>query len=790
MNNAKFLFLSVLLSFSALSQNRPGIDYFPHISFFDQYINAKFGVEAWGDKENNVLQRVKPVYEMMKAAGITHCVTFLDDYTSDTLINPGLKIYDRHIEWSEIESLPVEGTNNPGRYLLAQGLDTVENAFEIGESSSFTGSSLTKENNYGFGVAGGDTSSVWWMNVAPNMIPGWVTGKTGGRASDDLDTGGKKIKVRIGEVSAGGGYYLVYGIINRMMFTRNRQHFMWIKAKTDENNLPASTPVLTVRIRIKPYTYEMNPEDHFGRQLNFEDPATLRDSLLPDVVFQIPVTVKDFKGDGYHWIEVTHPLFRRSDAFNQVGKEMEIALYFENNIGVSIDRIAICDEDFREFYSNGTLRSEIESAINSKTGKYINHPLFESAYYDEPYMLTTKIRGDYQKMLRRGTNRERLDINGATGGAWNWNLAFDREMSKGEQFYKNYLLYDFYPLIRDIPKGYDDQARLQRAFDEMICYKGEPVLKYPGHDLDIMQHMGYLSAIEASQNYTSGIPGDDIPLFHTIQVAASQTIRYDGNGKYSYKPKFGELRAPTPEEVKAMSNLAIAYGAKGFMYYMVPTMVPMFRKPLVEGSEVLATYGLFDDAGRKYDDDSKEVCFSRGYAEQTGNDRYLAVKETITTIKSIEKYILRGNWINGFTSDHNGGKYRLDRGRKWISSISSRLLDKDIPDSIPYIEAGLFGYTNGLSGKERTFSPDTLLLYVVNKFCDDTDRDPTTHAVREVKVFIDVESVPFKRFKILNLSDSHNTEPGRFSQDRPGSSDYVKLQLSGGDAALLMIVKE
>ncbi len=114
------LFLGVNAVSSIYCQ--PGKSYFPFISFFDHYVNAKMGVELWGaNNPGGVLSRVNDVYNLMKDAGFTHSVTLMDNYSVDTNNNPGIKIFDRHIEWSEITSLPIGGSNLPGKYIFSQG---------------------------------------------------------------------------------------------------------------------------------------------------------------------------------------------------------------------------------------------------------------------------------------------------------------------------------------------------------------------------------------------------------------------------------------------------------------------------------------------------------------------------------------------------------------------------------------------------------------------------------------------------------------------------------------------
>jgi hypothetical protein len=756
---------------------------FPFISFFDHYVNARMGVELWGRGTTlGVYGQVKSVYDLMKDAGITHTVTLLNDYTADPNNNPGIKIYDRHIEWSAISTLPIGGSNKPGEYILSQGQEEDNYSFEIGENSSINVNSLTKSKNFGFGPNGGFGSSVWFMNNHLSLMPSLLDEDIIGIPFDDVDNG-TPIKVRRATPQATGGGYMVYGIVNRMMFTRDRQHYMKIKAKLDINNLLPETPVFTVKVKIKPYANIIS-DPHGGRQnINPVDTLNIPDDSPQDVEFEMPVLREDFTSPGtYEWIEITHTDFRRNSDFNEVGKEIEVAIYFENNIAVNIDKIVIQDQDYREYASNATLRGVITYAINQKINSFISNPIFESNYYDEPYMLTGRVRRDYQNILRTGTGRERMDLNGATGGAWKWNLQFDQEKVSANFFYRHSLLYDWYPLKRPVPSGSIDQAWLQHAFDVMIIYKDQPILQTVDHSLDEMQHMGYIPAVEASQNYSPDL-NDDIPLFHTIQVAASRIIEHNA-GLFTYIANNDKLRAPSREEIHTMGNLAIAYGAKGLMFYMVPTLIPMFNT-LYNGKQVEATYGLFDSQGSLYDDDpNADVCKSRADLPQIGNYRYFAVKEFTEKIGGIASYILRSYWVNGYNAANMSHRVL---GNLWINEITSKKTETGEADPIPYIEAGLFKYTTEAVQGTAVIVPDTILLYLVNRFCDDDDTDISTTVQRDITVKLNNLGLSYNNYTVINLSEPTHPIVASLSEGMQAENRSFTVSLSGGEGCMIMI---
>lgn len=786
----KFLiFFIIAISTVSSIYCQPGKSYFPFISFFDHYVNARMGVEPWGRRDTlSVYGRVNSVYDLMKAAGITHTVTLLDNYTSNPNNNPGIKIFDRHIEWSSISFLPLNGSHKPGEYILSQGQEENNYSFEIGNNSSITPGSLTKANNFGFGTDGGFQSSVWFMNINSQMIPSFIGDSISGVTIDDEDNDATGIRVRRATPRvSGGGYYMVYGIVNRMMFTRDRQHYMKIKAKLDPGSLPDTTHIFTVKVKIKPYVTTTTSKTAGKQNANPLDTLSIPDDSPPEVVFEMPVLKSAFVSPGsYEWIEITHPYFRRDSTFNEVGKEIEIGFFFENNIAVNVDKLVIQDQDYREYVSNPVLRNDIKSAINSNVNLYASNPLFESNYYDEPYMLTAKVRRDYQNILREGPGGSRMDLNGATGGYWKWHLAFDIDKVTNNSFYRHSLLYDWYPLKRNTPRGFGNpgnQVVLQKAFDEMIVYRGEPVLKGSDDSLDQMQHMGYIPALDASQNFTADDLSDDIPLFHTIQVAASRIIERNA-GSYTYIANDHKLRAPSREEIHTMGNLAIAYGAKGLMFYMVPTRIPNIST--ADGSRVEATYGLFDNLGNLYnDDENAQVCRSRGDLEQVGNYRYFAVKEFTGKIKGIEKFILRSHWVNGFTGETN--THRIPGNIQWIDSIKSENSITGTRDTKAWVEAGLFKYTTVSTQGAVSIIPDTILIYLVNRFCDETDTVSNTTVKRDITVSLKPLNLPYSNYSVINLSDTTNPVIASLSDGMIDPLRKFTVSLHGGEGCMLMI---
>ncbi|MBK7265942.1 MAG: hypothetical protein IPI12_06330 [Ignavibacteriales bacterium] len=153
------------------------------------------------------------------------------------------------------------------------------------------------------------------------------------------------------------------------------------------------------------------------------------------------------------------------------------------------------------------------------------------------------------------------------------------------------------------------------------------------------QYSGLRRAQMAAQNFTAENISDDIPLIFTMGVHSEQYI--DGvTNNYIDGPH--RRRAPTWSEIFAQGNIAIAYGAKGFMYYMIPTRTTTPDQDIDYKDTVWNTYGLFDEVGNMYDTShtTSSGKIQNPAALQIPNSRYNAVKAFINSTNLIASELL------------------------------------------------------------------------------------------------------------------------------------------------------
>ena len=95
-------------------------------------------------------------------------------------------------------------------------------------------------------------------------------------------------------------------------------------------------------------------------------------------------------------------------------------------------------------------------------------------------------------------------------------------------------------------------------------------------------------------------------------------------------------RAPTRDEIFVQGNMALAYGAKGFMFYMVPT----WNSEPEPNKTVWNTFGIFDEFQNPYQGVDGPGLVQNPCNAQVPNYRYHATKALIENTRKIENIIL------------------------------------------------------------------------------------------------------------------------------------------------------
>ena len=748
---------------------------FPLISFFDGYVNFRIQPYDWGDPFNtaNLSLRAKELSTMMDTLGITHSVSWADQTsTTPSDYNNKRKILDMHLGWSKDtpEILGVE----TGTYLNAQGQDKNSYPFQVGKSSSF---SLAEGSNFGFGNNQG--SSVWFMNTHTNLVPSWVVNKiTGVDTTIEVSSGTYDVRKAVPSSKEDiVKFYMLYGKIGRILFTNaNEQHYISLRGMIGPSTLPDTTVILRVQLKIVPASGAQESGGVFNPQLNSHGPSKSNNmESVPARSFEMVVRKGDLSSTNMGWVTLTDTAFHFRDYSNDIaGKVIEVGIRYENKVTTYIDAVSINDQLYQEFFNDPILRDTIKNQINAKKDIVGGNPLFETFYYDEPFMLTAQVRKSYTDFVREDMpSGKNFDLSGASGNYWRWHFRFDRKYAKNDitGFYKNSLIFNHYPFSLALKHGYETggQTDIQAALNNLIEYRGERVL--PTGPEDPEQFMGLVTAIDAAQNFTYNVLSDDIPLIHTLQVSG---IREFNPVTQTYRPGPFGLRIPSRQEIEVQGNLALTFGAKGFMFYMIPTRIDPWG---------MATYGVFDDQNNPYNESSPNVAKARADNPQVPNSRYWALKDYIKSLKPIENWFLRTTWAGTFSG--NTQSYRMNARKDWIDGVYTKIdsLGEDFGD-YSYTETGMLQLTK--FNDPNTIEPDTLFLYITNKLVDESALDSTA-STRFVRVYLKDLGLTYNNYSVIDITDANQPIIASLSEGLIGNYRYFETKIRGGGGKLIMI---
>ncbi|MBV6445726.1 MAG: hypothetical protein IFNCLDLE_02011 [Ignavibacteriaceae bacterium] len=287
--------------------------------------------------------------------------------------------------------------------------------------------------------------------------------------------------------------------------------------------------------------------------------------------------------------------------------------------------------------------------------------------------------------------------------------------------------------------------------------------------------MGLLTAIDAAQNFTPELY-DDIPLIHTLQVSGARNFNHSTRLYFSGA---NDLRLPSRQEIEVQGNLALTFGAKGFMFYMVPT-----RIDYVPGNiSGMGTFGVFDDQNNPYNESSSTVAESRADNPQVPNPRYWALKDYIKSLKPIENWILRSTWVGTYSG--NTQNYRRNARENWIDGVYTKVDSSgENFESVSHTETGMLRLTK--FNDPNTIEPDTLFLYITNKLVDISDTDLTA-STRYVRVYLNDLDLTYNNYSVIDMTDANQPIIASISEGMPGLSRYFETKVTGGGGKLIMI---
>ena len=722
--------LLIIFSIQLFSQSNP--TEFPKIGFADMYWLKKN--PFYGNSSSINYDDSSYFYPQLLELGLTHVMTNGDAIPLNPAYNSSIKILDYNFAKPSNQSY-----HRPYEYGLATGNALDHYAYEAGGNIAI----LTNPNppdNCGFGSA---TKSSWWIYPYNSEC-------IGNKNKTDLD-GSQTITVHYAEVGLDEPGILLKAKPDASHLPRNNQwgfDFLYrlrIRAKIDG----ASGNVNVARVRIweqMPGSASPMIRNNSGIYSNIENQSKGMSALtLTDYTYYI--TANNFNGTNYTDL-VSPNTFRKTIELNNLGgtSDLYITIEWLGTRNLYIDKIAIYNTFYDDlFIANETIqqntRNNIKSDLNSLFGSIKTNPLFNQLYNDEPYPIYYRGLGEVSNLSEDELGAGKF-VNGATGA-----LSNDMGMLANSQRRLPYILYDYYPITENTSTSSSGSNSIQNAYDKLIYTDGGS----PGYG--VQRYIGLKSGIQMAQNFTPD-PTDDVPFYHTIQVQAEKNV---ASGVWvTSLPRY---RAPTNSEILAQGNLAICYGAKGIMYFLICTDTP---SP-TNSNTVVAYYGLFEQK-----DHFGEV-IQNPAATQCRNNRFWAVKQLNQHISSMESELLQLTWTNGYTIHLNQGY------PNYITNLKSYTTGgtQDSYPSSTYVELGTFKKSDQINNNNLEY------FFVVNR------RTLTTEQ-RNITITFNKSSI-YNNWKITEVGTSNSwtvAKNGTFTTTyQPGEGKLFRFEpviLAGG----------
>mgnify|MGYP006898384661 CR=1 FL=1 len=396
-----------------------------------------------------------------------------------------------------------------------------------------------------------------------------------------------------------------------------------------------------------------------------------------------------------------------------------------------------------------------------------SNPALHSMYVDEPPLLATEAFSHINDLVwsTLSGSSTAMELNGAIGPHAEWGMRFDQQYGKSatdNEYKRKYLLYNVYPFRQEVDTT---QSDVQSALEELVNYRfiGDDATEHS------YQYLGLRPAIRGAKKFDTQL-NNDISLIYILQVHAEHKVFLSG-GTYHIDQLAGSMRrAPTRDEIFVQGNMALAYGAKGFMIYMTPT----WNAEPGSNDTVWNTFGIFDEFQNPYLGIDGEGLVQIPCNAQVPNYRYYATEALIDDTRKIENKILGLNWLDAI-SWHSAEDYTID----WISEVYTQYPGTSYTADIDkYVEIGYFNELNPPAGK----LVDPKYIYLVNRRCNiqepDLDDLTTDNSDRNISFRLNMDTT-FRNYTVSDLkSDSvyYTTNDG-----------WVTIFLKAGHGTLLKI---
>ena len=746
----KFYIIFIILTglCNAQSTPRPGVDYLPHIGFFDFVVNA-IATPQNGDSNLTLinLMRTKNWYfNELQALGLTNLVTDGQFHINEAHALDNFYLNDFGFAWKHRDWGSNQHFFLPSKYMNSFGHDKDYYTVEVG------GSAVTNispdNNNFGFTKTIFNSSSYWVNRDNEVQLQGLEL--TGEDDDDFIDDHNYVRKALVG-VHRSPGALLWFRLPAAQFPLAGTTYKMRILLRKN----PAEKDPLAFTLKIKQFN---NSPKYIMTEDRREFLKTSEPVNYPPADFTQQVYEEEIiNTTDYGWFE--------SDEFTlAAGINLEFHMIWHGNVDIFIDKIIIFEQNFADLYVHPTLtmpqiRAELDSAYNTSDFAKI-----QNFYFDEPFQLTAKARGAIQSEVRSlfGGQNSRVEINGATGGYPKYYHDFDSAYSRTtSNEFRQYILYNEYPIDKNT---LTTTTSLQARFDLFCDYKH---FEDDGND-ELYEHSGLKSASVAARN-------NQIPLIMTLGVHSEQYIQGE-IGSLSIVQGDHTRRAPTRDEILAMGNMALAYGAKGFMYYMIPTRAatPDSLRPVRWN-----TYGLFDDSLSVFNLDQQTGLIQNPANDQIPNDRYFAVQEFINSTNIIDSTLLGLNWLE--TKSWNK---TASTTVNWITNLSTKYpyFATDDDANKTFVETGYFLEKSPPPGKVE----DAKFIYIVNRRCnlqpENTPDNPEAYpdtSFRNVRFYLNFPNSTWDYYTVTDLK----TDSVYFAT----KTGLVTIFLGAGEGTLLKI---
>jgi hypothetical protein len=313
--------------------------------------------------------------------------------------------------------------------------------------------------------------------------------------------------------------------------------------------------------------------------------------------------------------------------------DTEVSVQWLDTRDLYIDYVWVRDQyDYSLFVASDSLAT-YQSIRNDFSSIHLSNPARNFSWYgDEP---RTNSLYSYSKVSSLGVQATSVPLNGAN--------AYYGSIPDLQQFKAvvspNELIIDPYTILSGRDSASSGTYSIQGALDPLADYLRNGIVATNG----------------------------TIPLWYCMQTCGDVNNLVEG------------LRNPTRNELFAEAYLGLAYGAKGFMYYVYPTIPPW------QNATDYTVYGLVDlvDAGGNPTTDP------HGYF--VPNYKWNAVREIHNVLDVIGPTALGIHWLNAGA---------VHRGQ--LANVSSVVLDarasdeSGVEDSYPsetYVEIGIFDST-------------------------------------------------------------------------------------------------